>query len=199
MRTAYVLLGLAWIIIIAAGAYAFNHSFTGSGDTESRRVHTSTMSSTLILTSSAFKNDGAIPVQCTCDGDQISPPLSIDGVPEGAKSLALIMRDIDVPRQFNTGGEFVHWMLYAIPPDTKEIPVGKPLGVIGENGAGKPTYTGPCPPPQYEPSEHRYNLTLYALDRELQFEGSPTKAQLLAAMEGHIVAQTQLIGTYKRN
>ena len=154
--------------------------------------------STLRLTSTAFAENASIPAAYTCDGSGGNPPLSISGVPEGTQSLALVMRDIDVPKQFNTGGEFVHWVLFNMSPETTEIPETSAVGTPGSSGAGKPTYTAPCPPPQYEPSEHRYVFDLYALDTRLPLGEGVSKQQLLAAMEGHILAQTQLAGKYRR-
>lgn len=152
----------------------------------------------LSLSSSAFENKGKIPSKYTCDASQISPPLTISGVPVGTKSLAIVMEDPDVPKQLKADGTFLHWLLYNIPADTLEIAEGKPVGVIGNNGSGKAGYAGPCPPPQYEPSEHRYVFTLYALDAELALKPGATKDAMLKSMEGHVRATAQLIGTYKR-
>jgi len=171
-------------------------------------LHMNTQSaSTFSLSSSAFAQNGAIPSAYTCDlpaspgqagGTTTNPPLQIAGVPQEAKSLALIMDDPDVPKQVKPDGMFDHWVLFNIPANTTEIGEGKAPGVQGANGAGKAAYTGPCPPKQYEPSEHRYFFKLYALDTVLDLEAGATKAQVEQAMEGHILAQTQLIGRYKR-
>lgn len=202
MRTAYALLGLAWLIIILAGAYAFNHSFTGVSDTVPKIVTHSAISmtsSTLTLTSTQFENNASIPARFTCDGDRaVSPALSIEGVPLGTKSLVLIMDDPDVPKVLHADGVFDHWVLFNIPADTREIPEGGSVGVAGANGAGANAYTGPCPPPQYEPSEHRYIFKLYALDAELPLQAGATKADVEKAMSGHILTETQLVGRYKR-
>ncbi len=200
MRNAYALLGIAWLIIIAASVYAFNHNFTGSRDTEGQITSsmTSMSSSTFTLSSKDFDNNASIPSRFTCDGDQVNPALSIGGVPEGTKSLALIMDDPDVPKQLKPDGVFDHWVLFNIPPDTKDITEGNPVGVAGANGAGKNAYTGPCPPPQYEPSEHRYVFKLYALDSELSLRAGATKADVEKAIQGHVVAEAQLVGRYKR-
>lgn len=207
MRTAYALLGLAWFIVIAAGAYAFNHNFTGSGDTGVRITNSTPpvsgpMTFSLSLTSSAFENNASIPSRFTCDGDQVSPPLSISSVPKDAKSLALIMDDPDVPKALKPEGVFDHWVLFNIPPPpaggTKEIKESGSVGTVGANDAGQNAYTGPCPPPQYEPSEHRYFFKLYALDSLLPLPAGATKVDVEKAMSGHIIAETQLIGRYKR-
>ena len=203
MRNAYAIVGIAGLIVFLGAAYAFNRSFTQSGDTVSTQARTdasiSMAPSTLTLTSSAFAEGASIPSRFTCDGDRsVSPALSIAGVPEGTKSLALIMDDPDVPKALHADGVFDHWVLFNIPADTREIPEGTSVGVAGANGAGKNAYTGPCPPPQYEPSEHRYVFKLYALDSELALQQGATKADVEKAMEGHIVAQAQLVGRYKR-
>lgn len=201
MRTAYLLLGVLWLIVIAGAAYGFNRGFTSPRDTGSMssEPETSMSSSTLSLTSAAFENGGLIPAKYTCDEDRtLSPQLSIAGVPAGTKSLALIMDDPDVPRALHADGMFDHWTLFNIPPHTGDIPEGGSAGVAGVNGAGKNAYTGPCPPPQYEPSEHRYFFKLYALDTELALQASASKAEVEQAMEGHVVARTELMGRYKR-
>ncbi len=192
MRTAYALLGVVWLIIIAAGFYAFNHRFIPKEDTSRMTI------SALTLASPAFEAGASIPSKFTCDGEHINPSLSISGVPEGARSLALIMDDPDVPKALRPDGVFDHWVLFNIPPDTKEIPESGSAGVVGANGAGKNAYAGPCPPTQYEPSEHRYFFKLYALDATLSLQEGATKAEIEKAMQGHIVAQTELVGRYKR-
>lgn len=189
MRTAYALVGLAWLIIIAGAAYTYNHSSST----------TNPMVSKLSLTSPAFENGGKIPSRFTCDGDStLSPALSFSGVPAEAKSLALLMDDPDVPKALKPDGVFDHWVLFNIPPSTNEIPEGGHVGISGANGAGKNQYTGPCPPPQYDPSEHRYILKLYALDIELSLKEGASKADVLAAMRGHILDEAALTGKYRR-
>src|ERR1043166_8874141 len=133
--------------------------------------------STMTLSSSAFANNGAIPAKYTCDGANVSPPLTIAGVPPGAKSLALTLDDPDAP-----GGSFGHWLVGKIPPSTPSIGEGQHLGVEEQNGFGKPGYGGPCPPSGL----HHYAFTLYAMGDEQP----PSK--------GNVLAQAQLIGTYKR-
>ncbi|MEX1254524.1 MAG: YbhB/YbcL family Raf kinase inhibitor-like protein [Dehalococcoidia bacterium] len=146
----------------------------------------------LSLTSSAFADNEAIPVKYTCDGDNVSPPLAIGGVPEGAATLALIVDDPDAP-----SGSFVHWTVYNIDPTTEKVAEGLAPGdgTEGLNGTGQPGYTGPCPPS----GTHRYIFTLYALDVGLNLDAAASgKEELEAAMAGHIVAQTELTGTYAR-
>ncbi len=155
---------------------------------------------TFTLSSSAFENNERIPSKYTCDGDRtINPPLEISGVPEMAKALVLVMDDPDVPKVLHPEGVFDHWVVFNIPVDTKEIPEGGPvLGVVGANGEGTNAYTGPCPPPQYEPSEHRYIFKLYALIAPLNLSAGATKEQVLDAIAPVKLAETELIGRYSR-
>ncbi len=141
------------------------------------------------ITSAAFKEGGAIPSKYTCDGDDSSPPLIISDVPKNAKTLALISDDPDAPM-----GTWVHWVVWNIPADTKEIAEGEAPGEEGTTDFGRTGYGGPCPPS----GTHRYFFKLYALDTELNLPGSTTKKQLESAMKGHVVAEAKLIGTYKR-
>lgn len=154
------------------------------------------------LKSSVFEHNGKIPSKYTCDSENINPPLSISGVPESAKSLVLIMDDPDIPQEIKSsrGIEvFDHWVVFDIPPQTAEIAEGQsPQGIQGNNGAGNPNYTGPCPPSQYSPKEHRYFFKLYALDTELSLSEGSTKAQVEEAMKNHVLAQTELTGRYER-
>jgi Raf kinase inhibitor-like YbhB/YbcL family protein len=151
------------------------------------------------LTSSAFKHDAAIPKAYTCDGDRLrSPVLDITDVPADTISLALIVDDPDVPKQLLPAGHFTHWVLFNIPRETTTIPDGTSVGITGVNGRGEKHYTGPCPPPDYEPTTHRYIFTLYALDSMLNLPEGASKEQVEAAMEGRIIETAQLVGTYSR-
>jgi len=142
------------------------------------------------LTSPVFKNNGAIPSEYTCDGEDISPELNIENVPENAKSLALIMDDPDAP-----AGTWVHWVVWNIPANTKVIPKGtSPKGVKGKTNFGRLGYGGPCPPS----GTHRYFFKLYALDTILNLKEGSSKKDLENAMQGHIIEKTELMGTYKR-
>jgi Raf kinase inhibitor-like YbhB/YbcL family protein len=155
---------------------------------------------TITLTSSAFQHQGSVPQRYTCDGANVSPPLAWKGLPEGTKSIALIVADPDAPDPKAPKMTWVHWVLYDIPPDAKglreAIPSkGLPPGTReGANDWGKTGYGGPCPPI----GRHRYIHTLYALDTVLPDLGKPKRAQLLAAMEGHILGSAEVIGTYQR-
>ena len=151
---------------------------------------------TLEITSSAFSNGEMIPARYTCDGSDVSPDLSWRGVPNSAKSLALICDDPDAPM-----GTWVHWVLFNIPAEAVGLPAEISSSATLENGArhGKNDfrrlgYGGPCPPG----GTHRYFFKLYALDTELKLDSGITKAQLVEAMQGHILAEAQLMGRYKR-
>jgi Raf kinase inhibitor-like YbhB/YbcL family protein len=154
----------------------------------------------LVLTSSAFVAGGEIPSLYTCEGRDVSPPLSWSGVPDGAKSLALIVDDPDAPDPKAPKMTYVHWVLYNIPPTTRELPEAVvardlPPGTgEGRNDWKRTGYGGPCPPI----GRHRYFHKLYALDRVLPDLGTPTKAELEAAMRGHVLEQAELMGTYQK-
>lgn len=163
------------------------------------------MNTSFVLTSNAFADGEMIPLRYTCDlakqeggMHDMSPALGIQGVPPGTKSLTLIMDDPDIPKVLRPSGVFDHWVLFNISPATHAIPEGGSAGTTGVNSAGTNMYRSPCPPAQYEPSEHRYVFTLYALDTELPLERGATKDAVISAMQGHIIAQTQLTGRYKR-
>lgn len=141
------------------------------------------------LTSAAFGHNEQIPSRYTCDGDDISPPLTLAGIPAGAVSLALIVDDPDAP-----GGTWVHWVEFNIAP-VEEIAEGAvALGTQGSNSWGRTGYEGPCPPS----GTHRYFFKVSALDVELDLEQGASKEQVLAAVEGHVLAQAELIGLYSR-
>jgi Raf kinase inhibitor-like YbhB/YbcL family protein len=153
----------------------------------------------LTLTSPAFKAQGQIPAKYTCEGDEVSAPLNWDGVPEGTKSLVLIIDDPDAPDPTAPKRVFVHWVVYNIPPDAHGLPEnadgeGLPKGALaGVNDYKQSGYRGPCPPV----GRHRYFHKLYALDTTLPLN-APTKLDLEAAMEGHVLAKAELIGTYQK-
>lgn len=143
------------------------------------------------LSSPAFENNQSIPSKYACDGENINPPLEISEVPEGARSSVLIVDDPDAP-----GGDWVHWTIWNISPDTKEIYENSvPQGVVeGKTDFGRPGYGGPCPPS----GAHRYQFKIYALDTDLNLNSSSTKKDIERAIEGHILDQAILIGTYQR-
>ena len=150
----------------------------------------------ITLRSSAFEEGGMIPRQYTCDGQDVSPPLAWDSIPGGTKSLALICDDPDAPR-----GDWVHWVIFNIPADTGQLPENVPAhkelpggALQGSNDFRRIGYGGPCPPG----GTHRYFFKLYALDTLLNLKTGAGKADLLKAMQGHILGQGQLMGKYKR-
>jgi len=150
------------------------------------------------LTSSAYKDNDSIPARFTCDGDDTSPPLSWSGAPVGTRSFALILDDPDAPDPTAPKMTWVHWVLYDIPAVVQSLPEGGskhlPAGTReGINDWKRTGYGGPCPPI----GRHRYFHKLYALDVVLPDLHKPNKAQLEIAMHGHILAETQLIGTYQ--
>ena len=151
----------------------------------------------LEIRSTAFGDAQMIPKIYTCQGKNISPPLSWGAVPEQTRSIALILEDPDAPM-----GTFVHWVLFNLPPETKglpeNVPVGKTLANGAKHGAGtskKIGYMGPCPPS----GTHRYFFRVYALDSKLDLKSGSSKERLLRAMQGHILSEGQLMGTYKRH
>jgi len=155
---------------------------------------------TLALTSTAFTQDGAIPKLYTCQGKDISPALAWSGLPAGTKSLALIVDDPDAPDPAAPKMTWVHWVLYNIPPSAPGLPeavvtVALPAGTgEGKNDWKRTGYGGPCPPI----GRHRYFHKLYALDVVLPDLKQPTKAELERAMQGHVLAKVELMGTYQK-
>lgn len=145
----------------------------------------------LTVTSTAFAEGGAIAAKYTCDGVNVNPPLAIGATPAGTRSLALIMDDPDAPV-----GIWVHWVAWNIPAPVREIPEnGIPAGAQqGLNDWQRNDYGGPCPPS----GTHRYYFKIYALDTTLALAPSTTKVDLERAMQGHVLAVGQLMGTYKR-
>ncbi|MGD9366286.1 MAG: YbhB/YbcL family Raf kinase inhibitor-like protein [Desulfobacteraceae bacterium] len=155
---------------------------------------------TLKITSSAFEDGGTMAAVYTCEGQNISPPLEWDGIPEGTRSLSLIVDDPDAPDPAAPKMTWVHWVLYNLPPDcsglhqgmiSADLPAGSREGINDWKQTG---YGGPCPPI----GRHRYFHKLYALDVVLDDLKQPSKPKLLAAMEGHILARAEVVGTYQK-
>ncbi len=145
------------------------------------------------LKSPAFKNNEYIPSRYSCEGENISPALAWSGAPAGTKSFVLIIDDPDAP-----SGDWVHWLVYDIPADKGSLSEDASLESYGKEGKtsfGNLGYGGPCPPPG---KPHRYFFKLYCLDTMLYLGAGITKQQLLKAIEGHVLAQGQLMGLYKR-
>ncbi len=184
MRSFYFLLLATILLVLALGG-------CGPASDPEREE-----SMALELVSSAFGPGESIPVKYSCDGSDISPPLQWNAPPEGTQSFALISDDPDAPV-----GTWVHWVLYDLPAATRDLSEALPPdaalssgGLHGENGWKRLGYGGPCPPS----GTHRYFFKLYALDSVLNLEPGATAAQLHQAMEGHILAEGELMGTYSR-
>jgi Raf kinase inhibitor-like YbhB/YbcL family protein len=144
----------------------------------------------LVVKSPVFENNQLIPAKYTCDGDNVNPPLTIEGVPEGAKSLALIVDDPDCPT-----GTWNHWLVWNIPPTTRKIEENKVPGTEGISTYRKHAYGGPCPPS----GTHRYFFKVYALDAKLDLTANSTKKDVERAMESHVLAEGELVGLYRRS
>jgi len=142
----------------------------------------------LMVSSSAFNDGGNIPTKYTCEGEAINPPLKIDNIPQGAKSLAIIVEDPDAPN-----GTFDHWIAWNIPPES-DIRENRNVGVSGMNSAQKTGYYPPCPPSGI----HRYYFYLFALDNDLDLKEGANKQQLKDAMKEHVMAIGVLMGRYEK-
>lgn len=149
---------------------------------------------TMQITSSAFADNTPIPDLYTCKGEDLSPPLDIGGVPAGAMSLVLVVTDPDAPDPAAPKVVWEHWLMWNIAPDTSSIEAGRvPAGAVqGTNSWGRTDYGGPCPPI----GTHRYFFKLYALDTTLALGTSSIKADVETAMQGHILAEVELVGLY---
>jgi Raf kinase inhibitor-like YbhB/YbcL family protein len=179
-----LLLALSFVFACAGSTWTF------AAETEGGRE-------VMQIQSTAFGEGDTIPKRHTCDGEDVSPQLSWSGVPDGAKSLVMICDDPDAPI-----GMWVHWVLFGIAPDTSELAEDVPDGenvlggaVHGRNDFGNLGYGGPCPPPG---PAHRYFFKLYAVDIEVVLPAGATKAEVISATEGHILAEGQLMGRYGR-
>jgi Raf kinase inhibitor-like YbhB/YbcL family protein len=178
-------------IALVAGACS-SAAGTSAGPTSDQTEVTSMPTTTFSLVSTAFDDGGPIPARLTCDGENVSPDLTWSGAPDGTRALVLTMTDPDA-------GGFVHWLAFdltgtptgGLPVAVSSSPDGPPQGT---NSFGKPGYGGPCPPS----GTHHYVFVLHALDRALELEGAPRIADLEAAMQGHVLGQATLTGTYQR-
>ncbi len=154
----------------------------------------------LSISSSSFSDRSEMPAELTCEGSDRSPALAFAGAPPGTRSLALIADDPDAPDPKAPRMTWVHWLLYNLPPDAAGLPEGVaaedlPAGTrLGVNDFKRATYGGPCPPV----GRHRYFFKLYALDTALPDLKSPTKPALEKAMQGHILQEAELVGTYQK-
>lgn len=200
MRNAYALLGLAFLIVFGAAYVLLDRAEAPSGQ-DQPLSDSQNQSMSLSLTSPEFANNAFIPEQYTCDGENVNPPLSIKNIPEGTESLVLVMDDPDIPKEIKESrgiDSFDHWVVYNIPPETNSIAVNEQIGTAGQNSSGQLGYAGPCPPPQYEPKEHRYIFRLYALSGQLNFIKSPSLFEVEEAAKSMMLEKAELVGRYSR-
>jgi Raf kinase inhibitor-like YbhB/YbcL family protein len=144
-----------------------------------------------VLQSSAFENGEPIPRRHSCEGEDLSPPLSWSGASQGTRSLALVVDDPDAP-----AGTFTHWLGWGLDPGAQGLGEGEAAPVEGRNDFGTSGYRGPCPPPGH--GRHRYSFRLYALDFDPDLRPGAGKGELERALEGHTLAVAELIGSYER-
>lgn len=185
MKQRWVVIILVLVVVTAAIVLAVTHRAAPAQSNE-------TGSNGMKITSSAFTDGGAIPAMYGCQGDGVNPPLAIAEVPAETQTLALVVDDPDAP-----GGTFDHWVLWNLAASTREIPENwepEPGVSVGANGAGKKSWYPPCPPS----GTHHYHFKLYALDKKVDLAEGSSKADLESAMQGHTVAQAELVGTYSK-
>jgi Raf kinase inhibitor-like YbhB/YbcL family protein len=173
---------LTIVAAFAAGARSARAAEAAKGQVASMQVH-----------SSAFSDGSPIPRKYSKEGENVSPPVEWSGAPAGTKELALITDDPDAPR----AKPFVHWVAYGIAADSRGLAEGAKSGfVAGKNDFGESGYGGPMPPPGHGP--HHYHFKVYALDAPIAGAAGKTKDELLRAMEGHVLASGEVVGTYER-
>src|SRR3989338_8184168 len=190
MRRVLFLIAVA-ALALASCTQTDNTDASGVNADAAEQIQDEVNGMALKLTSPAFEHNAVIPEKFTCDGEDVNPELSIEGVPSGAKSLVLIMDDPDAPPKV-----WEHWTVINIPPTTANIPENTvPEGKQLTNDFRKVEWGGPCPPPG---KVHHYNFKLYALDTILELDSSATKEDVEEAMQGHVIEETVLIGTYER-
>jgi Raf kinase inhibitor-like YbhB/YbcL family protein len=148
--------------------------------------------SAFALETSAFDNAQAIPSRHTCEGEDVSPPLRWTNVPEGTRSLALVVDDPDAP-----GGVFTHWIAWGLDPAAEGLGEGESAPREGQNDFGTTGYRGPCPPSGH--GRHRYVFRLYALDSDPELAAGAARTELEQAIEGHVLTTAELVGTYERS
>jgi Raf kinase inhibitor-like YbhB/YbcL family protein len=201
MKKVLITLLILFIVLVILFVFLFNSHKTTTQTSSTVQKPSATVVSNknkiMTISSSVFANNGIIPTNNTCDGKGVNPPLTFDGIPSITKSLAVLMDDRDVPKNLKPEGIFNHWVIYNIEPHVTKIAENStPPGTQGLNGSGKIGFTPPCPPDR----EHRYFITLYALDTKLAFTNPTkvTKQMVLDKMQGHIIDQAQLMGRYNR-
>ena len=201
-KTSVLVSLLVAVVMVAGSFYVFTRSSNEPKNVEALLENSVEKRMGLTLSSSAFENDEAIPAKYSCDGKNIHPPFTVQGVPEGTGSLVLVMDDPDIPDEIKKSRgieKFNHWVVYNIPADTTSIEEGATVGTAGLNSANTLGYRGPCPPPEYEPSEHRYVFRLFAIKGTLTFEKEPTLDEVETAARGNMLEGAALIGRYDRS
>jgi len=185
-----ILLVFIAVIIIAVIAFMLSRSQTVGVTNNASNQPSNFYPNNMTLSSPAFQDGQILPKKYTCDGSNVNPPLQFSDIPAGTKSLALIVDDPDAP-----SGDFVHWLIWDMDPGLTAIAEGNaPTGTQGKTSTNSTGYVPPCPPS----GTHRYTFKLYALDTLLGIPSAFGKEQLLAAMEGHILAQSKSVGLYGR-
>ena len=195
MRHAFILLGIMTLVVSIGAFYAFERVEVPTAPRDT--IDETTTNMALTLTAPAFRDGESIPARYTCDAENISPELRIEGVPEGTQSFVLVMDDPDIPQYVKDKfsiTKFDHWAVYNIPPETNVIPEGGVVGTAGLGTRGEGGYMGPCPPDR----EHRYFFRLYALSGTLNFIKAPTLDEVETAAQGMTLASTTLMGRYAR-
>jgi Raf kinase inhibitor-like YbhB/YbcL family protein len=195
MRQASLLLGIMTLIVSVGAFIAFERAEAPSAPLET--VTTDNNPMTMHISSPDFEEGGKIPSRYTCDAENVSPEIRIEGAPAGTVSFVLVMDDPDIPesvKQARGIEKFNHWALYNIPGDTTVLETGTMLGTVGQNSRGESAYTGPCPPDR----EHRYFFRLYALSGTLNFIQAPTLDELETAAQGMMLESATLMGRYER-
>ena len=193
MRYAFILLGIMTCIVFVGAFIILSKKAEAPVLQEDNLAKTMS----LTLTSPSFREGESIPSKYTCDGENISPELTIENAPEGTESFVLVMDDPDIPdtvKQARGIEKFDHWALYNIPKDTRTIYEGELIGALGLNSKGDALYTGSCPPDR----EHRYFFRLYALSGTLNFIKTPTLDELEMAAQGMMLEKAALMGRYER-
>lgn len=187
-----IVIGVAILLIIVGAVLIYFVNKIIQEPPRAPAIITQITTSTMIIASDAFKNNEYIPGKYTCDGTDVNPPLRFADIPEGTLTLALIVDDPDAP-----SGDWVHWLVWNMPADTKiiaedSVPTGADQGVTDFDAS---IYGGPCP----HSGTHHYQFKLYALNAKLNLPANAKKSDLLAVMQGHIIAEAQLTGMYSRS
>jgi Raf kinase inhibitor-like YbhB/YbcL family protein len=196
MRSAFILLGVMTLVVSVGTFLVFSRKVDAPHDVNI--MYNEQVSMKFTLSSPVFKEGESIPATFTCDGENINPELRIDNIPDGTKSLVLVMDDLDIPEAIKKERgieKFDHWVLYNIPPDTTVLSPETDVGTTGLNAAQDASYRGPCPPDR----EHRYYFRLYALPHTLNFIKIPTLYDVEEAAKGSMIEMTTLMGRYERD